>query len=212
MTTEVRSPIPASAVQHAALDHEIRTACVRKELDKSQQKSEQLDAYRSELKTKVEAHMEALHKLDATKERTAQIKEEMLEKVNKHLSQLEKESYTHMAKKDEVVKIKDELLAKVQRHAEELEQMDAKSADLQKYKSELLARVEEHIEEVAHAEEKRILVRRLSVEMSSKVKEYQDHLAERARILAQLKGEISKELAQKFQPRNEYTDLMDRMQ
>ena len=61
------------------------------------------------MKTKVEAHMEELHKLDATKERTAQIKEEMLERVNNHVSQLEKE----MAKKEEVARIKDELMAKV---------------------------------------------------------------------------------------------------
>jgi len=90
--------------------------------------------------------------------------------------------------------------------------MDAKSADLQKYKSELLARVEEHIKELAHAEEKGAQVRRLSVEMSSKVQEYQDHLAERARISAQLKGEISKDLVQKFQHGNEFTNLLDKMQ
>jgi len=88
---EVRTAIPASAVQHAALDHEIRTAAVRKELDKSHQKSAQLDAFRSEMKAKVDTHMEELRTLDATKERTAQFKEEMLQKVNEHLSQMEKE-------------------------------------------------------------------------------------------------------------------------
>ena len=55
-------------------------------------------------------------------------------------------------------------------------------------------------------------VRRLSVEMPSKVKEYQEHLAERARISAQLKGEISKDVVQKFQHGNEFTDLLDKMQ
>ena len=217
---EVRpAAIPASAVQHAALDHDIRAAALRKELDKSHQKSTQLDAFRTEMKAKVDTHMEELHTLDATKERTAQFKEEMLQKVNEHLSELEKE----MAKKEEVAKIKaelmakvhrhtEEIMAKVHRHTEELEQMDAKNADLQKYKSELMVRIEEHIKEHAHAEEKGAQVRRLSVEMSSKVREYQDHLAERARISTQLKGEISKDLAQKFKQGNEFTNLLDQMQ
>jgi hypothetical protein len=90
--------------------------------------------------------------------------------------------------------------------------MDAKNSDLQKYKAELLARVEQHIKEVQHAEEKGAQVRRLSVEMSSKVQEYQHHLAERARISAQLKGEITRDLAQKFQHGNAFTDLLDKMQ
>jgi chromosome segregation ATPase len=200
--------ITASAVQHAALDHEIRTSPVRQDLSKSHEKSAQLNTFRTELKAKVDAHLEELHTLDASKERTAQFKEEMLQKVNEHIAELEKES----AKKEEVAKLKEELMAKVHRHTEELEQMDAKNSDLQQYKSELLSRVEEHLKELEVAEEKGAQVRRLSVEMSSKVKEYQDHLVERAKISAQLKGEISKEVAQKFEHGNPFKDLLEKMQ
>jgi chromosome segregation ATPase len=200
--------ITASAVQHAALDHEIRTSPVRQDLSKSHEKSAQLNTFRTELKAKVDAHLEELHTLDATKERTAQFKEEMLQKVNEHIAELEKES----AKKEEVARLKDELMAKVHRHTEELEQMDAKNSDLQQYKSELLSKVEEHLKELEVAEEKGAQVRRLSVEMSSKVKEYQDHLVERAKISAQLKGEISKEVAQKFEHGNPFKDLLEKMQ
>lgn len=106
--TEVHG-IPTRDIAHAALEHDIRTVATRTELDRSHEKAAELEAYRGELLSKVQAHLEELHHLDESKERTAQFKEEMMAKVNEHMEELEKEE----AKKEEVAKIKGELMEKV---------------------------------------------------------------------------------------------------
>jgi hypothetical protein len=185
--------IPQQEIQHAALEHEIRTLQTRTELERSHKKSASLDTYRAELLEKVHQHLDELHHLEESRERTGQFKEEMLAKVNEHLAELEMEN----AKKEEVAKIKEELLDKVHRHAEELERVYAKRADLETYKSELLAKAEEHMRDVELAHEKEAQVRRFSMEMKQKYVEkymqHEAHLAERANVEESLKKEIVNE-------------------
>lgn len=190
--TDVHSmSIPSQGeIQHAALEHDIRTAQTHTEMNAAHKRSaSQLETYRDELMSKVHAHLAELHQLDETKERTSVFKAEMLAKVDEHMAELGKEE----AKKEEVAKIKSELLAKVHRHAEELEQLDAKKADLATYKTELLSRAEEHVKEVEMAHEKEVQVRRFSMEMLEKLKEHEAHIAERAKVAEKLKTEIVKE-------------------
>jgi len=181
--------IPPGDIQHGALEHDIRTIQTRQELDRSVEKSKQLDTYRKELLEKVNKHLDELHQLDERKERTSVFKNEMLCKVNEHIADIEKEH----AKKEEVAKFKAELIAKVHEHAEELDKMDATKVNLTLYKTELMAKVEEHTKEWEHAQEKAEQVRRLSAEMIEKVNEFQAHLAERARLTETLKKSIMKE-------------------
>ena len=101
--------IPVRDIQHAALEHDVRAFPTRRESDKAHEKAHELDAYRTELMTKVHEHIAELHAMEDAAERTAVFKEEMLGKVHEHMEELEKEE----AKKDEVAKIKGELMEKV---------------------------------------------------------------------------------------------------
>lgn len=187
--------IPQQEIQHAALEHDIRTVQTRTETNLSRRKSLVLDTYRTELFAKVDDHLAELHHLEESRERTAQFKEEMLAKVNEHLAELERES----AKVAEVSRIKGELLYGVHRHAKELERMDDAyyigwgEESIGTYKDELLERAEAHVTEMELAHEKGVQVRRFSLEMREKIKEHEAHLAERAEVAAKLKREIIKE-------------------
>jgi len=185
MTDNARR-IPLGEIQHAALEHDIRVNPTLTEFERSHEKYHVLETYCTELVDKVHEHLEELHRLDMSKERTAQFKEEMMNKVNEHMEELEKED----RKKEEVARIKAELMERVHLHAEELEQLDAKRADLATYKAELLARAEEHMKDVELAREKGVQVRRFSLEMAEKIKQHDAHLAERANLVDTLKKEI----------------------
>lgn len=97
-----RAGIPLGHIQHAALEHDIRTVQTHKELNRSHEKSHILDTYRAELLQKVNAHLEELHHLEESRERTARFKEEMMIKVNEHLAEVEKEQ----SKMEEVARLK----------------------------------------------------------------------------------------------------------
>ena len=178
--------VPQREIQHAALEHDIRTAQTQNELLQSHKKSASLDTYRAELLNKVHDHLEELEHLEESKVRTAQFKAELLAKVHEHMDELERGN----AKKEEVARIKAELMEKVHRHAEELDQMDAKRADLATYKSELLAKAEEHVRYVKLAHEKEAQVRRFSLEMKEKVKDHEAHLVERENATHSLMTDI----------------------
>ncbi len=192
--SDVRLIIPQQEIQHAALEHDIRTVQTRMELERSHKKSASLDTYRTELLSKVHEHLDELRHLEESKERTSQFKEEMLAKVNEHMAELEMEH----AKMEEVAKIKEELMDKVHRHAEELERVDAKKADLETYKSELLAKAEEHMRDVELAHEKEAQVRRFSLELKEKYMQHEAHLVERAKVAESLKKEIVNEARSYF--------------
>jgi chromosome segregation ATPase len=186
--TVTRSSIPLGEIQHAALEHEVRTAASQKELVSSRRKSDILDTYRAELLQKVNAHITELEHLDESRKRTSVFKNEMMQKVQEHLEEIEKEQH----KKEEVARIKEELMAKVHEHAEELERMDAKKTDLSHYKSELLARVDERAKEIEHAHEKEAQVHKFSEEMKIKVREHEAHLADRAKMMETVKNDVMK--------------------
>lgn len=186
-TTVIRSGIPLGDIQHAALEHDIRTVQTHKEIEQAREKSHILDTYRAELLKKVNAHIDELQHLHESRRRTSMFKDEMMEKVHDHLAEIAKEQH----KKEEVARIKEELMAKVHAHAEELEKMDAKKGDLSKYKAELLARVEEHAKEVEHAHEKEAQVHKFSEEMKTKVREHEAHYKERIEKMEALKADIT---------------------
>ncbi len=181
--------MPQQEIQHAALEHDIRTVQTRMELERSHKKSASMDTYRAELLSKVHTHLDELRHLEDSKERTSQFKEEMLAKVNEHMAELEMEN----AKKVEVARIKGELMDKVHRHAEEIERADAKKEDLETYKLELLAKAEEHMQDVELAHEKEAQVRRFSLELKEKYMQREVHLAERSNGAESLKKKIVNE-------------------
>ena len=187
-TSVIRSGIPLGEIQHAALEHDIRTVQTHKEIEQAHEKSHILDTYRAELLQKVNVHVNELQHLNESRKRTSIFKDEMLKKVHEHLAEIEKEQH----KKEEVARLKEELLAKVHTHAEELEKMDAKRADLNKYKAELLAKVEEHAKEIEHAHEKEAQVRKFSEEMKVKALEHEAHYADRVKMMESLKDDITK--------------------
>lgn len=83
MTTSTLAIVPQE-IQHAALVHEIHVAPSRIELHQSHKKSASLDTYRAELLSKVHDHLDEIHHLEDTMNRTAKFKDELLAKVHSH--------------------------------------------------------------------------------------------------------------------------------
>ena len=76
--------IDLESVRRSALRHEIRSAHPLEDQQRRLKKA-QLQAYETELRAKVEEHLEDLHKSEAKKADLAKLKEELLAKVREHM-------------------------------------------------------------------------------------------------------------------------------
>lgn len=124
-----------------------------------------LSAFKPELLSKVQEHIQILEQMEHKKEDLSVFKQEMLEKVQSHVEELERQN----SKQATLAVFKQELLTKVTDHLEMLDQAQHVAEDLSKFKAELLEKVAEHVEDINRAEAKREDVALFRSEMLDKV-------------------------------------------
>jgi CRISPR/Cas system-associated protein Cas7 (RAMP superfamily) len=103
--------IDLDAIRKGAVMHDVRSAERLAEQSKVAVKKEVLNLYKDELLQKVDEHIKELERLEHKKADIATIKEELLKKVEEHM-------LIDTLRKEEMAKFKDEMMERVAKFIE----------------------------------------------------------------------------------------------